>query len=283
MDIFTVIFYQPIFNLLIVLYRLFSENLGIAIILVALLSKLITYPITVRQIKMASSSKEMQDKIKEVKQRYKNDKEKQNQELMKIQSQYLPTQLAGCLPAILQLILFINIYNVINNIISKGIESFNTVAYPFVEKFVEGAVMNTSFFGIVDLKTAASSIGFENLGILPYIVIILLVAVTQYYSMKLMTPKSKKEENIIEGELVNEGKKKKDKNEKLKGGEDFSEVLAQSTQQTMLLFPFMIAILSYSLPIGLGIYWIAQSIFAIIQTLIVKKRSNLNTEIKSVK
>ncbi len=280
MDIFTVLFYQPIFNLLIVLYRLFSENLGVAIILVALLSKLITYPITVRQIKMASSSKEMQEKISEVKKKFKDDKEKQNQELMKIQSQYLPTQLAGCLPAILQLILFINIYNVINNIISKGAESFNTVAYPFVEKFVEGATMNTSFFNIVDLKTAASSIGFESLNVIPYIVIIVLVAITQFYSMKLMTPANKKNAKVIEGEVVGEKKQKKDK-ENLKKGEDFSEVLAQSTQQTMLLFPFMISIISYSLPIGLGIYWIAQSIFAIIQTLIVKKRSNL--EIKSEK
>ena len=106
MDIFTVLFYQPIFNLMVVLYRLFSENLGLAIILIALISRLVTLPISLRQAKMMTTNKEMQEKLDAVKKKFKNEKEKLQQELAKVQSEYLPAQLAGCLPAILQFILF---------------------------------------------------------------------------------------------------------------------------------------------------------------------------------
>jgi len=45
MDIFTALTYQPIYNLLIVFYRLFSDNLALALIAIALISRLITVPV----------------------------------------------------------------------------------------------------------------------------------------------------------------------------------------------------------------------------------------------
>lgn len=262
MDILTVIFYQPIFNFIIVLYRLFGENLGLAIILIALISRLITLPISLRQQKMMGTNQEMQAKMNEIKKKHKNDKKRQQEEMARVQSEYLPAQLSGCLPAILQFILFINIYNVINNLI-KGAESFNIVAYPFVEKFVEGYQLHTSFFGIVDLKTTAASIGFNNLQILPYIIFIILAALTQYFSIKMSLNQNKKS--------ADQDTKDSKKDSKLNPAEDFSSALQQSTQQTMLLFPLMIAVFSYSIPIGLSIYWIAQNLFVIIQTLLLKR------------
>ncbi len=267
MDIFTVLFYQPIFNLMVVLYRLFSENLGLAIILIALISRLVTLPISLRQAKMMTTNKEMQEKLDAVKKKFKNEKEKLQQELAKVQSEYLPAQLAGCLPAILQFILFINIYNVINNLIKTGAESFNIVAYPFIEKFAEGYQIHTSFFGIVDLKTAASAIGFENLGILPYIIFIALSAITQYISIKMSMPK-----NAVSTE------KDKSRDKKEAPTEDFAAALQQSTKQTMVLFPIMIAFISYSIPIGLSVYWIVQNTFVIIQTLLIQRFQRQSVE-----
>jgi membrane protein insertase Oxa1/YidC/SpoIIIJ len=65
----------------------------------------------------------------------------------------------------------------------------------------------------------------------------------------------------------------KDKNEN--PTEDFSAALQQSTKQTMFLFPIMIAFFSYSIPIGLSIYWIVQNTFVIIQTLVIKRIKSL--------
>jgi len=264
----TIIFYEPIFNLLVVLYRFFSENLGISIILIALLSRLITLPISLRQTKMMSTNKEMQAKMDAIKQKYKNDKQKQQEEMSKVTAEYFPAQIAGCLPAVLQLILFVNLYNVITAII-KGAENFNVVAYPFVEKFAEGYQLHTSFLGIVDLKTTAASIGFSDLGVLPYLVLILLAAVTQFYSFKVSMPKISSDKDDAA---------KKEKAQKENPAEDFSSALQQSTKQTMFLFPVMIAFFSYSTPIGLSIYWIVQNSFVIIQTLLIQRFKRQSAE-----
>ncbi len=278
MDIFTILFYQPIYNLVIVLYRVFGGDLGLAIIAIALLSRLITLPITLRQIKMAESNKEFNEKVKSVKELHKNDKERQSQELMKVQSQYLPSQLAGCLPLILQFIFLINILNVVRDIISNNAGSFNNMAYGFVPQLAANQAINTSFLGVVNLATTPAQIGYNNLmAVAPYIILSLLVGVTQYLSNQiLMGMRTKKEE----GEKTkDQGLKTKDKDKQKKLGkdgkpsqpEDFGEIMQQSTKQTMLILPVLLVFMSLNFPAGLSLYWTVQSGFVIIQQLVMER------------
>jgi len=264
MDITITLLYQPIFNLIVVFYRFFSENLGIAIILVALLSRLITIPIIIRQRRSMIKSREFSEKMKGVKEKHKNNKEQQDKELMALQSEYLPGQLAGCLPIVLQLIFFINVYNVIVNLVVKGPEAFNALAYPFVGPFAEGAQLNYSFLGIFDLAKTPADFSSSGINFIPYLLLMLLVGVTQYFSMKITMNMGKAKTD----KPVNEKKK-----EKAKDGnpakEDFSEILQQSTQQTMLLFPILYTFLSYNFQAGLALYWIVQSGFVIIQQFFI--------------
>ncbi len=263
-DIFNVLFYEPLYNALVILYRLFGNNLGLAIIGIAFISRFVMIPLTIKQIKMAESSREMNDKVKELKKKYKNDKEKLQQEMLKIQSEYLPGQLAGCLPMIFQLIFFINLYRVIRNLIDQGADGFNKVAYSFVDKFPTDYQIDDTFVdGVLELKKSASNFGFGSTDIIPYIILILLVGASQYGSMKIMMAMRKEKK----GENKEEKKKKEDKDVP----EDFAEILQQSTRQSMMLMPILIMFLSYSLPAGLGLYWISQSGFVIIQQFIVGK------------
>ncbi|CAG0940762.1 partial Membrane protein insertase YidC, partial [Candidatus Brocadiaceae bacterium] len=147
MDITITLLYQPIFNLIIVFYRLFGENLGLAIIAIGIFSRLITLPIMIRQRQTMVRSREFSDKMKTIKEKHKNNKEQQDKELMALQSEYLPSQLAGCLPIILQLIFFINIYQVIINLVERGATAFNEMAYSFIPAFNEGYQLNYSFLG----------------------------------------------------------------------------------------------------------------------------------------
>lgn len=276
MDIFGVLFYQPIYNLLIVFYRLFSENLGLSIILVALISRIITLPFTLKQSKLAESSREMNEKVKKIKEKHKGDKQKIQEEMVKLQSEYLPAQLSGCLPLIIQFILLINIYHVISDIILKGITSFSNVAYSFVPQFTEGYALNTGFFGILNLTKTPGNSGTEGLGILPYVIVVILVAVSQYFSMKMSMPTAKTEKEPAKKESEKK-KKKKDENP---AKEDFSEIMQQTSKQMSFMFPIAIGLLSFSFPIGLSLYWIAQSTFVIIQQLFLKRiRKNSNKEI----
>lgn len=264
MDITVVLLYQPIFNLMVIFYRLFSENLGLAIILIALLSRVITIPIIIRQQKSMIKSREFSEKMKEIKDKHKNNKEQQDKELMALQSEYLPGQLAGCLPIILQLIFFINVYHVIMDLVTKGPTAFNTHAYSFVPQFTEGYQLNYSFLGIFDLSKFPSAFANEGLlSFLPYLILMILVGLTQYYSMKITMNMGKPKQ-----EVSAKDKKKQDKKEN-KATEDFSEILQQSTQQTMVLFPILYAFLSYNFQAGLSLYWIVQSGFVIIQQLFI--------------
>lgn len=128
MDIFQVLFYQPTFNLTILFSNIFG-NLGWAIIIIALLSKLVTLSMTRNQIKNASKAKDLQVQMNAVKKQYANNQEKQTQELAKIQAKALPGQLGGCLSVIIFIILFIQIRSVILDLVNKGYHAYNQVAY----------------------------------------------------------------------------------------------------------------------------------------------------------
>ncbi|MCA9378921.1 membrane protein insertase YidC [Candidatus Dojkabacteria bacterium] len=271
MDIFTLLVHQPVYNLLVVLYRLFSDNLGFAIIAIALLSRLVTIPITMKQIKNAEKAQEMNARIKKVKEKYKNNKEKQSQELMKVQSEYLPGQLAGCLPMILQFALLITVYNVLLRGIfgPQGLADFNQFAYPFVPQFAEGAVINGNFLGILDLGQIPATLGDASiLQMLPYVVLVLLVGAAQFFSTKVLTG-ARKQQNDKKEESKN--KKKKDSAEP-----DFAEAMQRSTQQTMYLFPILIMLSAWNFPAGVGLYWTVQSGFVIIQQFITTKLKQFN-------
>lgn len=269
-NILNVLFYEPLYNGIVVLYRLFDQDLGMSIIAIALISRIIMFPVTVRQVKMTESGQEYKEKEKAIKEKYKNNKDTQKEELLKLQQEYLPTQLAGCLPMIFQLIFFIYIYRVLKNIIGEGVIHFNEIAYPFIEKFPDGYSMNTLFVGNVDLAASGSRFGIYSREAIPYILLTIGVGIAQYGSMKVLT-------SIRNKKKVNEKKPKKKKNEP----EDFAEIIQQSTQQAMMLMPVFIMFVSFNLPSGLSVYWISQSTFVIIQQLIVIKLSakpEANTE-----
>ncbi|MCA9386939.1 membrane protein insertase YidC [Candidatus Dojkabacteria bacterium] len=264
MNIFEVLFYQPLYNLIVGLYHLLGDDLGLAIIAVAILSRAVLIPITFRQVKMAESSREFNEKSKEIRKKYKKDKEKQTQELMKLQQEYLPAQLGGCLPMIFQLIVFINIYSVIRNLIAEGASGFNEIAYSFVPKL--GETINGQFLGgLMDLKIAPNAVNGTSL--IPYIVLIIGVGIAQYSSLKILSGLRKKSEKKDDSK-EKESKKKKKKDD---GMEDFAEIMQKSTQQAMLVFPFMLMFISFGLPTGLSVYLITTSIFVILQQSIFYK------------
>lgn len=274
MDIFSILFYQPLFNFTIVLYRLLGENLGLAIIAVALVSRLVTIPISLKQAKMAEQSKELNAKLKEVREKYKKDKEKQSQELLKIQSEYLPAQLAGCLPLIIQFIVLISINHIVTELFSKGASSFNAVAYSIVPQFAEGYAINYNFFGLSLQFIPSQLLETGLLTALPYVLLALLVAVSQYFSTKMMLGNT----NVSTTE-AKQGKSAKGKT-KSEETPDFAEIMQQSTRNTMIILPALLFFMSLNFAAGLSLYWTVQSGFVIIQMLLFKRFNLINVQPK---
>ena len=89
---------------------------GIAIILLTVAVRLVLYPLTVKQTKSMQAMQRLQPEIKRLQAKYKNDRQKLNEEMMKFYKENKVNPLSGCLPLVLQLPLFIVLYRLIHDL-----------------------------------------------------------------------------------------------------------------------------------------------------------------------
>jgi len=76
------------------------NNYGLAIIIFTLIIKLVLYPMTVKQTRSMKAMQDLQPELKKIQQKYKDNKEKQQQEMMKLYKENNVNPAAGCLPMI---------------------------------------------------------------------------------------------------------------------------------------------------------------------------------------
>ncbi|QMW23324.1 membrane protein insertase YidC [Sandaracinobacteroides saxicola] len=100
---------QPIFFILDWLFK-FTGNFGLAIVGLTLLVRLILFPIANRQYASMAKMKVFAPKMKELQEKYKDDKLKQQQEMMELYKREKINPLAGCLPILLQIPIFYALY-----------------------------------------------------------------------------------------------------------------------------------------------------------------------------
>src|SRR5947209_10800404 len=94
----------------------FIPNYAVAIILLTVAVRLVLYPLTVKQTKSMQAMQRLQPEIKRLQQKYKGDKQKLNEEMMKFYKENQVNPLAGCLPLLLQMPLFIVLYRLIHDL-----------------------------------------------------------------------------------------------------------------------------------------------------------------------
>lgn len=172
-EFFNVFFYQPLFNFLIVIYKYISfGDFGIAVIILTILVKFILYPLNVKAIKSQKVFSELQPKIKEIQNKYKDDKEKQAKELMEVYKGAKVSPFAGFSSMLIQLPVLIALYQLFW-------QGLNPEQMRFLYSFVsfEGAI-NPDFLSILNLSKSNIYLA-ASAGIL------------QYLQVKTMGPKSK--------------------------------------------------------------------------------------------
>lgn len=89
------------------------KNYGLSLILFTILIKVALLPLTIKQTKSTQKMQELQPEINRIQQRYKNDKEKLNQEMVKLYQKKGVNPMGGCLPTLLQLPIIFSLYYVI--------------------------------------------------------------------------------------------------------------------------------------------------------------------------
>lgn len=92
------------------LYNIVGSNYGIAIVLFTIVLRIILLPITIKQQKSLKKTSELQNKVKEIQFKYKNNPEQMNKEVMNLYKQEHVSPFSGCLSAIAQIIIILSVF-----------------------------------------------------------------------------------------------------------------------------------------------------------------------------
>ncbi len=92
------------------------NNYGVAIIILTIIIKLLLYPMTAKQTKSMKKIQDLQPEVQAIQNKYKDNKEKQQQEVMKLYKENNVNMAAGCLPLVLTMIIIIPLYRAIFNL-----------------------------------------------------------------------------------------------------------------------------------------------------------------------
>jgi len=103
---------RPCLYLMNLIYQ-FIPNYGIAIILLTILIKIIFWPLGNKSYQSMNQMRKLQPRMKEIQERYKDDRQKLNQELMNLYRVYKVNPLGGCIPMLLQIPVFIALYRML--------------------------------------------------------------------------------------------------------------------------------------------------------------------------
>ncbi|MCX5754038.1 MAG: membrane protein insertase YidC [Candidatus Krumholzibacteria bacterium] len=95
----------------------FIPNYGVVIIILSLLTKFLFYRLTHKSLKAMKDMQRIQPKLKEIQEKYKGDRDRQNKEVMKLYKEAGVNPLGGCLPLLLQMPVFFALYSVLSNTI----------------------------------------------------------------------------------------------------------------------------------------------------------------------
>jgi YidC/Oxa1 family membrane protein insertase len=260
LKIFEVILIAPIVNLLMLFYKLFSliglpGTLGFAIIAVTALTRLAINPFMKKQIEQSAKMQQLQPKLAKLQQKYKKDPAKLQQAQMALYKENKINPGSGCLIFLIQMPLFIGLYNALIRVVSNSgelanLKNINNLLYSPVLK-TEG--LNLSFLHLNLTKTPAE---WQVLG-------------WWYLLIPVITGGLQLAQAYLSGRISQPIKKSKvaptKKNQK-KGKSDDPLAMQQAMQKQMLfIFPLMIGWFSFRFPVGLALYWNVFNIFGIWQ------------------
>ena len=165
-------FMRPIFQLLLFLFHTFG-NFGVAIIGLTLIVRTILFPVAQKQFQSMAAMRKVQPKLKAIQERFKDDKPRQQQEILKLYQAEKINPAAGCLPILLQIPVFYALYKVL-------LVSVEMRHQPFVgwirDLSAPDPLTPVNLFGLLHFTPPA----FLAIGVLP-----ILVGASQWLSMKL--------------------------------------------------------------------------------------------------
>jgi len=274
------------------------QNYGIAIILFTVGIKSLLLPLTIKQYQSTLKMSELQPQMQQIQEKYKNDKEQQNNELMKFYQENKVNPAGGCLPLLIQMPILFSLYYVISQPLKYMVGKSPDLIAQLYEMIPQGAdkIANMkdlsiiTYFsshaeqleGVSHLLKPEDLLNMDflgiNLGAIPswnlsnylnpvaglhsflLLLIPVLSALTSYISVKYS----------------------------MKDAPKTNETQPQTSMQKnmALLSPVMSGIIAFTVPAGLGLYWIAGNVFQIVQQIfmnrfVIKRQTDRKSKTKN--
>jgi YidC/Oxa1 family membrane protein insertase len=165
-------FMRPIFDLLNWLFTHIG-NFGVAIICLTIIVRLLLYPIAQKQFQSMAAMRKVQPKLKALQERYKDDKPKLQQAMLKLYQEEKINPAAGCLPILLQIPIFYALYKVLLVAVEMRHQPF---ALWIKDLSAPDPMTPVNLFGLLDFTPP----GFLLIGVLP-----ILLGLTMWLQFKL--------------------------------------------------------------------------------------------------
>lgn len=228
--------FQPLIDVFDQVILFFHDTVGLSwgmsIIALTVAVRTVLMPLTFKQFKSMARLQEFAPQIKALQEKYKDDKQRQSQEMMKFYKENQVNPFGSCLPLVLQLPVFVALFYMLREDLkidicgpAEAIRAVGPISSTGCDQVVPGSA---DFFFIPDLTVAAS-------GSVLVVLLVLYVA-SQLFSSILMS------------------------------------VTTDKTQRTiMLALPFVFIIFIRTFPAGLLVYWITTNIWTVGQQLFVKR------------
>ncbi len=231
--------FQPLIDVFEAVLKFFHNSIGIpwgwSIVLLTVCVRAILIPLTVKQIRSMARMQQLAPEMKAIQARYKEDKQRQQQEMMKFYKENNVNPLSSCLPLAAQLPVFISLYYMLRQSLRVDIcrawqAAHNHGVVSTAHTVACGSHGQSSFLFIGDITAQATGATL--------IILILLYVGTQLGSSLMM-----------------------------------SGAMTDRTQRQIMLFmPLLFVIFVIRFPAGVLVYWITTNLWTICQQYVVKRR-----------
>ncbi|MFC4464749.1 membrane protein insertase YidC [Streptomyces xiangluensis] len=216
---------------------------GLSIVSLVILIRICLIPLFVKQIKATRAMQTLQPEMKKIQERYKNDKQRQSEEMMKLYKETGTNPLSSCLPILAQSPFFFALYHVLNSIASndtvgvinerllESAQKAHIVGAPLAAKFTDSSS-----------KVEALGASLTDVRVVTAVMIVLMSASQFYTQRQLMT---KNVDTTVKTPFM------------------------QQQKMLMYVFPIMFAVFGINFPVGVLVYWLTTNVWTMGQQMYV--------------
>ena len=296
-------FLSGIFGYILNFFYELINNYGIAIIVFSILLRLILIPITIKQQKTMKKNAKLQEKMKEIQNKYKNNPEKLNQETIELYKKENMSPLSGCFSAILQILIILSVFWLVSQPLTYMKKVDNQVIEEYKAKIEEennGQKATYPEIAIIskienEYKEVNNQLSSENIENREELENKKQKLENMHINMEFLGLDLSKVPNknlgdwkvyvipvlyvltsFVSIKITNMTQnKQKNKKDIIVQNEENSDEMMESMQQMSNTMTYMVPFMSVSIaviaPLGLALYWLVSNVLMIIERLVINK------------